>query len=816
MSDGAKQIITGDKTANRRRLPRIVPGVVFGVLVACVVGLIVSYGIRTPLVLGKWIGPELAVQAEQRGVDLRIDSMNGVGLTDLRLYGVKIGVKRPAGRLIVEAPTVDIIPDVKATLRRRRPVIREVRIEEMDVEAKRIDGEGAPVASTPKRDEMPGGDVFGDDFELQLGAATVQADGLPAAARFSDVYAVVSVPARRMLALEGIGEAAGVNVELTADEEALVADVQALGVEEQLQQLPFSVGVDALALRYDVIEAVLDSGRLDDLEIELRGVSASTELAPSATLRAETSHLRKGDTAIRWRSSEVSFDSGGSNHELTQLDLAYRRDAEGFEFHTEIDDQVGRVEVEGHWHLPTSMVEVNIWLDDFDWDGTMPWPFGEQPPVQRGRVNGAMHGDIDLVHRLLSVDAEIGFSDLVIDVPILADGPVHLDDLELALPVTLDARGKALSIVEGKARIADLAPFRLDGRIVDAGGGTHIFDLVGVGEEIEATQAASQLPAVMTGVIAQSEFAGEFGVRLQMAGHSAYPDSLLLDVDFWGDVEVVEEARWKERELLRAGEPVRFDEDGQPRQVGPRGRWTELDQIPDYVPAAMMAAEDASFFEHGGVDWKGLRMAMVENLEQRALVRGGSTITQQVAKNLFLTHDRTLFRKLQEAFLAWRVEATLTKEEILELYLNVVEWGPEIHGLFAASHYFFEHPPERLTPVQTVMLASILPSPIRFGGAIQSGYLPSSREDKMRRVLENMRFVDDLSWEEYHRAIDQLDEGRIGDLEFEPCADDDGAPEEAVACDEIEVEARDGEVMHFEAWEVAEMDAEPGWAPLTH
>ena len=117
--------------------------------------------------------------------------------------------------------------------------------------------------------------------------------------------------------------------------------------------------------------------------------------------------------------------------------------------------------------------------------------------------------------------------------------------------------------------------------------------------------------------------------------------------------------------------------------------WVPLSRISRHLQHAAIAAEDASFFIHEGFDWEGIKDAAIHNLEAGELKRGGSTITQQLAKNLYLSPSRNPIRKLRELIIARRLEAELTKTRIFEIYLNVIEWGNGIWGAEAAAHRYF-------------------------------------------------------------------------------------------------------------------------------
>ena len=142
--------------------------------------------------------------------------------------------------------------------------------------------------------------------------------------------------------------------------------------------------------------------------------------------------------------------------------------------------------------------------------------------------------------------------------------------------------------------------------------------------------------------------------------------------------------------------------------------WVPLARISSHLQRAVIAAEDASFFIHDGFDWEGIKEAAMANLEAGEMKRGGSTITQQLAKNLYLSSERSLLRKAHEALITRSLEYRLTKERILELYLNVAEWGRGVYGAEAAAHHHFGKSAAERTLDEAAWLAAILPSPQRY------------------------------------------------------------------------------------------------------
>jgi monofunctional biosynthetic peptidoglycan transglycosylase len=159
----------------------------------------------------------------------------------------------------------------------------------------------------------------------------------------------------------------------------------------------------------------------------------------------------------------------------------------------------------------------------------------------------------------------------------------------------------------------------------------------------------------------------------------------------------------------------------------PRARlkhqWVPYERISVQLKRAVVAAEDARFLDHEGFDWEMIQKAMTRNEKKGRVVAGASTISQQLAKNLFLSGERSWPRKAQEALITWMLERTMSKRRILELYLNVAEWGEGIFGAEAAARYHFGVPAAALGPAQAAWLAAILPSPRRYTRGRSTPYL---------------------------------------------------------------------------------------------
>jgi monofunctional biosynthetic peptidoglycan transglycosylase len=185
--------------------------------------------------------------------------------------------------------------------------------------------------------------------------------------------------------------------------------------------------------------------------------------------------------------------------------------------------------------------------------------------------------------------------------------------------------------------------------------------------------------------------------------------------------------------------------------VGPRNPWwTSSENIPPEMKWAVIVAEDANFYRHEGIDVKAIKNAIRYDLEKKRFARGASTITQQAVKNLYLSREKSITRKIEEIYLAKRMEHELTKVRILELYLNIVELGPMVYGVGHGARYYFDKQADALTPRECAFLAAMLPGP-------QKVYNPYRHLDRVLKrsdmVLQRLREKGVLTEAEYRQAL---------------------------------------------------------------
>lgn len=181
--------------------------------------------------------------------------------------------------------------------------------------------------------------------------------------------------------------------------------------------------------------------------------------------------------------------------------------------------------------------------------------------------------------------------------------------------------------------------------------------------------------------------------------------------------------------------------------------WVPLSGISPYVTKAVIIAEDDKFWSHEGFDFDAMQKALEKDIKKKKFKVGGSTISQQLAKNLYLSPSKNPIRKLKEAILTWRMERNLSKRRIMELYLNVAEWGDGIFGIEAAARKHYGKSAAALGPREAAVLASILPNPIRYKPNGSSKYV-ASRSERIYQIMVRRGIV----IPEYEEVISETDE----------------------------------------------------------
>lgn len=212
------------------------------------------------------------------------------------------------------------------------------------------------------------------------------------------------------------------------------------------------------------------------------------------------------------------------------------------------------------------------------------------------------------------------------------------------------------------------------------------------------------------------------------------------------DVSILKTQNPKRTQLMRI-RIAQAKEKGKPYRI--RQYWVSYRKIPRLLKQAVRISEDASFYFHKGIDFTELKESFKKNLAKGRFARGGSTITQQLAKNLYLSPEKTILRKVREYFIARRLEKTLSKNRIFHLYLNVIEWGPGIFGVQAASLYYFGKRVEALNLNEIVRLTAVIPRPLKVRPTGNNRWL----KWRCRWILRKLLLYKYITKEQYDQNI---------------------------------------------------------------
>lgn len=191
-----------------------------------------------------------------------------------------------------------------------------------------------------------------------------------------------------------------------------------------------------------------------------------------------------------------------------------------------------------------------------------------------------------------------------------------------------------------------------------------------------------------------------------------------------------------------------------------KSSYVRFNQFPKHLVAALIAAEDASFYFHKGFDWDEIQDSLEKSLDAGRWVRGGSTLTQQLAKNLYLNQEKSLTRKIKEFYVAKEIEKKLSKTQIIEKYLNVVEFGEKIYGIRSAANHYFQKSVGELSPAESAYLISLLPSPIKYSRAFHNNKeLSRYNKSRVTRILSLLKLQRKINDDEYTAELDRVDYG---------------------------------------------------------
>ena len=369
--------------------------------------------------------------------------------------------------------------------------------------------------------------------------------------------------------------------------------------------------------------------------------------------------------------------------------------------------------------------------------------------IDVGKAKVLAKGDVKLSAdaERISFDGDGRLSSLSIVHKRLAADPVRGLDLAWRASGVAELDGSLLRFDEGKVEIGAI-------RFEAFGGLEHGKDFVRVDGRANVPVADCQkmfdsLPRALVPKLEGMTMTGSFALRSGFSFDSRRPDDMKIDWDLKNLCRVTSAP--PDIDVERFARPFRhvvYGERGEKVEIvsGPgTADWIPLKAISPFLEAAVTTTEDGGFRFHGGFDKTAIKNSIRDNLRAGKVLRGASTITMQLAKNLYLEREKNLSRKLQEAILTTYLEQALTKDEILELYFNVVEFGPMIYGIGPAADHYFDASPNDLSLGQALFLSSILPAPKRTyfapTGQVTKGWLGYLH--KLMKVMRDRKKIND-------------------------------------------------------------------------
>ncbi len=489
----------------------------------------------------------------------------------------------------------------------------------------------------------------------------------------------------------------------------------------------------------------------------------------SALLTRAASALPVREVAIRggrlaWRTPLGESLAPEDEHasvagKLENFDLSARKEGELLVFEAAFrvpGSDRERNRVDGRVHLGTGDVQLHAAVDHLRL-----WPyrqvFPKRLPVERStRLEGT---DLSLVWspstQVARLDGTLGLEGGVFAYPPLSPEPLRDLDVGLEFSGQLDVGRK--TIVLGKSRL------QLGGVKATVRGDVSRYDdlpkLTGVLrlDRSRCQDIVDALPRGLAPMLDGLRVDGTLAWQLDLSLDTSDMESLVYhsQPELHG-FRVSDMGTRLNLDAVRGTFLHRIQEaDGSVHEllVGPGSpEWAGLGDISPWMVQAVTTTEDGSFFRHKGFSTYAIRQSIVTNLKKGGFYRGASTISQQLTKNLFLSREKTISRKLQEAFITWQLESTLDKEHMMALYLNIIEFGPGIYGIRKASEVYFGKHPAELDALEAVFVASLIPNPKRYYHQFERGEVTDGWRRHLRWIMRVMVDRGKLDEETFYRA----------------------------------------------------------------
>lgn len=730
--------------------------------------------VRSDLVIGKYVAEEVAKAEDQLGGSLSYSAVSPAGFTGVELHDV---VYRPANRdVTISIDRVRLFPSFRALLGRQL-ALSEVLLSNLSLSGSL--NEPATLASAGPASSSAGvcsvlrrlqGQVLVEGGTIDL---VVDDRTLPTIALRELAVSHECTASGPSLSVEGTialdRALVQVNAQLAAGEGgAATADFQSrTNVAPYLAQ---SAELPAGAELYFSSIAIESNGLITIAGLEAAGLNARVptfERWRLDAIRADLVTVERTDDRSTVVLDRARVRMAGlldvTDLEVQQASFWWRDDPTLADGYLIMGDDSGTMTVD----LSRSSYDANATLTAEAENYSVAalarlLPNTEDVLIDEGRLSGTFSAVLSGTDSLV-VDAEATVTGGGLSAPMIAARPLR--GISLAASTRLE-----VNLVDRTARLHEshlevgAVPFSLEGTLSWPPGGGRVEGRIAC-DAVQAQDLAEALPDGLAPSLQETAFSGSLSFGLDVDLDLANPDmsgvTVQLDID---DVDVERYGPRSDLSQLSREFAIRLGDEGVTREFGPTtDNWVGLEALSPYIPAALVNSEDGRFWTHDGFDRGAIQSSLEENLRRRRIVRGGSTITQQVARSLFLGQERTLGRKFEEAVLTWQLEDRLSKERIIELYLNVVHWGPGIHGITEAAEAYFSDEPQNLTLTESVFLAAILSNPNVYGSQYAEGVVSPTRQEKICNILLNMQREALIAGHESERACHQAMSGEISE-----------------------------------------------------
>ncbi|MBQ9394884.1 MAG: transglycosylase domain-containing protein [Proteobacteria bacterium] len=716
--------------------------------------LAMSYGLRTSLYLKARLTPKLAELGEKIDGRFEFRSIHAMGMTGIILDHVRFIPNRAE----IEPMTFDsvtIYPDLLGMF-------------VGDLNASLVEIRGLNARFNLARDNSPAIEWIKELAEksAQNGSEiNVSRDG-------NDKHGIPRLSCR--------------NCKVTAvfeKKHEFQVDVPFQAVEIDQREIAFSrdpmraclIDDDTSCFGFDISRVRIgESLLISDLELsnfEMRGIKMdSLKLYGFEVARNEQRSVLYIDSGlVEGRvddSAGFSALTGDYQFEFSKFEILHERKNERFGFGIEFREPTeATARIFGGYSVPDDKLALTFDTNKFDLARFVKDSrFSKWVRLDSFPITGHVSTIVEKRERRAWFDIDASVDDGTVFASALSRSPLSHIDGSIRTQAWVNFKNKTFALENASGKVGNI-PFEMALSRLKIPDDDYLFD-VSVSSKGESADFIPSIPKGFAPMLTGYQLSGAYSFKIAISYVESNIDALIMDTEFnLDEVKTIVFDPRSDFNLLKGnGFKVRVNAATVPIYIGPREpTWATFYDLPRETAYSFLASEDGKFFTHNGFDIRSIKASLIADLKADKVVRGGSTISQQVVKNLFLNHDKTASRKFQEAFLTWQMERELSKLRIFELYLNLAHWAKDTYGIRAAAEFYFQKPISQLTLRESLFLASILPNPIIFGRQYAEGKLSSSRLNKMISVGNALRQTNRITAEDWEQEQRLIREGKISD-----------------------------------------------------